>query len=139
MENNIITKYFVKWIGIDLILMMEDTVYMIKRQNHAEEYSEKMEDLKKRYKNSMIMGGSFGLALLLSIRRYFPSNFSQFSLNRAIIELLLLGGSLFGSTMAVMMGGAKVVHSLKKEYMIKADPDFYSYMESISEKYRINE
>lgn len=85
------------------------------------------------------MGGSFGLALLFSLRRYFPSSFNQFSLNRAIIELLLLGGSLFGSTLAVMMGGAKLVHSLKKEYMIKADPDFYNYMESITEKYLINE
>lgn len=91
-----------------------------------------MEDFKKRYKNSMIMGGSFGMALLLSLRRYFPSNFSQFTINRVLIELLLLGGSLFGSTTAVMMGGAKLVHSIKKEYMIKADPDFYSHMETIS-------
>lgn len=71
------------------------------------------------------------MALLLSLRRYFPSSFSQFTLNRALIELLLLGGSLFGSTMAVVMGGAKLVHSLKKEYMLKADADYYRHMEEI--------
>ena len=80
-----------------------------------------MQDLRDRYKNSLIMGGSFGLALLFSIRRYFPSVFGTFNANRTIIELIILGGSLIGSTLSVVMGGAKFVHFIKKDYILKAD------------------
>ena len=85
------------------------------------------------------MGGSFGLALLFSLRRYFPSQFGSFSLNRVLIELVVLGGTLFGSTLSVVMGGAKVVHTLKKDYIIKADTDLYSYMSAMNQKYDVSE
>lgn len=71
------------------------------------------------------MGGSFGLALLFSLRRYFPATFNQFSLNRLLIETTLLGGALVGSTISVVVGGSKLVHHMKKDYIIKADPDIY--------------
>ena len=85
------------------------------------------------------MGGSFGLALLFSLRRYFPSTFGTFSMNRLLIELTILGGSLIGSTLSVVMGSAKVVHYLKKEYVVEADRDVYSYMDEIDRKYHLNE
>ena len=85
------------------------------------------------------MGGSFGLALLFSLRRYFPSTFGTFSLNRTLIELVVLGGTLIGSTLSVVMGGAKVVHGLKKTYIVEADPDVYGYMGQINDKYGLDE
>ena len=98
-----------------------------------------IQDLRERYRNSTIMGGSFGLALLFSMRRYFPDKFSKFSLNRAVIELTILGGTLIGSTISVVLGGSKIVHSIKKEYIIQADPDYYKHMADVTNKYSIPE
>ena len=84
------------------------------------------------------MGGSFGLALLFSLRRYFPSYFAQFSLNRVLIEITILGGTLMGSTLSVILGGAKIVHELKRNYIIKADVDYYRQMNVISERYQLD-
>jgi uncharacterized membrane protein len=78
------------------------------------------------------MGGSFGLALLFSMRRYFPEKFSKFSVNRTIIELTILGGTLMASTVSVVLGGSKIVHNIKKDYIIQADPDYYRHMAHIS-------
>lgn len=39
MDSNKLNKYVAKLFGIDMILMMEDTVYMIKREKHPEEYA----------------------------------------------------------------------------------------------------
>ena len=85
------------------------------------------------------MGGSFGLALLFSMRRYFPDKFSTFSLNRTVVEITLLGGSLIASTLSVVFGGSKVVHNIKKDYIIRADEDCYRYMSYITDRYRIPE
>lgn len=62
----------------------------------------------------MIAGGAFGLALTFSMRRYFPGTFSTLSVNRLLIESIILGGSLFGSTLSVMLGNSKFIHALKK-------------------------
>jgi hypothetical protein len=133
--NRLMTKIF----GRDMLLMMEDTVYIMKRQEHSEIYRPKVEELRERYKGGFIMGGSFGLGLLFSLRRYFPSQFGTFSLNRTIIELLVLGGSLVGSTLSVVMGGAKTVHLIKKDYILEADPDIYTHMAHIRDRYEISE
>jgi hypothetical protein len=74
------------------------------------------------------MGGSFGMAFILSLRRYFPALFSGFSINRLLIESTIIGGALFGSTVSVVLGGSKFVHNLKKDYILKADPDIYKYL-----------
>ena len=42
--------------------------------------------------------------------------------------MVVLGGSLIGSTLAVVMGGANVVHTAKKDYVLKADQDIYRYI-----------
>ena len=85
------------------------------------------------------MGGAFGLALLFSLRRYFPDKFGTFSMGRAIIEVTLLGGTLIASTLSVVFGGSKLVHNIKKDYIIQADQDCYGYMAEISKKYHIPE
>jgi hypothetical protein len=98
-----------------------------------------MNSMRTNYKNSLIMGGSFGLALLLSLRRYLPGQFSQPSLNRAIVESLILGGSLLGSMISVVMGGTKIVHAIKKDYILKADPDIYNHMRTLATRYSLSE
>lgn len=126
-----------KVFGIDVLLVMEDTAYVLKRKEHPEEYRKHMEDFRERFRNGFIMGGSFGLALLFSLRRYFPGQFNTFTLNRAIVELTLLGGCLAASTLSVVFGGSKLVHSIKKDYILGADPDYYQHMAEVSLKYRI--
>jgi len=95
-------------------------------------------DLKDRYKNSMIAGGAFGFALVLSLRRYFPATFTGFTVNRFLIESLIIGGSLFGSTMSVILGGSKFIHHVKKDYILKADPDIYKQMDLFYRRYRVS-
>lgn len=51
----------------------------------------------------------------------------------------LLGGSLIFSTLSVIFGGAKVVHNMKKDYIIKADEDIYRYMGEFYRKYKVTE
>ena len=106
LAHQILRKVF----GLDIALMLADTKYIMMREDHQEEYRSHVEDLRERYKNSFIMGGSFGLALLFSLRRYFPSYFGTFSLNRTLIEVFILGGCLIASNISVMIGSAKLVH-----------------------------
>lgn len=87
----------------------------------------------------MIAGGSFGLALIFSLRRYFPAVFSGFTINRLLIESFVIGGSLFGSTVSVLLGGSKFIHNVKKDYIIKADPGIYDYMRTFHSKYHVEE
>lgn len=86
----------------------------------------------------MIAGGAFGLALIFSLRRYFPGQFSSLSVNRFLIESFILGGSCFGSSISVMLGASKFVHYLKKDYVLKADKDVYRYMDEIRQKYQVD-
>lgn len=110
----------------------------MKREDHWEENREKVADLRDRFKNSMIAGGAFGLALIFSLRRYFPGQFSNLSVNRFLIESFILGGSFFGSSISVMLGASKFVHYLKKDYVLKADKDVYRYMDEIRQKYQVD-
>ena len=87
----------------------------------------------------MIAGGAFGLALTMSLRRYFPGTFSQISFSRVMIELTILSGALFGSTTSVIFGSAKLTHNIKKHLILSADPDVYSYIQRFEEKYRVPE
>ncbi len=73
----------------------------------------------------MIAGGAFGLALIFSLRRYFPGQMSGWSVNRLLIESTVVGGSLFGSSISVMLGATKFVHAVKKDHVLQADPQVY--------------
>mgnify|MGYP000934342494 CR=1 FL=1 len=95
--------------------------------------------MRDNYRNSLIMGGAFGLALLLSLRRYLPGQFSQPSLNRAIVESLVLGGCLVGSMVSVVMGSYKIVYAIKKDYILTADSDMYHYMRTMATRYSLAE
>ena len=75
------------------------------------------------------------MALTLSLRRYFPALFSSLSVNRLLIELLVIGGSLFGSTISVVIGASPFIHALKKGYILEADSDIYQYMRNMKNKY----
>jgi hypothetical protein len=48
-------------------------------------------------------------------------------------------GTLAGSTLSVIFGGAKLVHAIKKDYIIKADPDFYQHMGKVNARYLVSE
>ena len=85
----------------------------------------------------MIAGGAFGMALTLSLRRYFPALFSSLSINRLLIELFVIGGSLFGSTISVVIGASPFIHAIKKAYILEADRDIYQYMRDMRNKYEV--
>lgn len=137
--NKAIGRFMVKIFSLDVLFLMEDSLYVMKREDHWEENKEKVAELRERFKNSMIAGGAFGLALIFSLRRYFPGQFSSLSVNRFLIESLILGGSCFGSSFSVILGASKFVHYLKKDYVLKADKDVYRYMDDIRQKYQVDE
>jgi hypothetical protein len=74
-----------KIFSLDVIFLMEDSLYIMKREDHWEENKEKVAELRDRFRNSMIAGGAFGMALIFSLRRYFPGSFSSLSVNRFLI------------------------------------------------------
>ncbi len=129
--NNMLGKFMLKILKPDIILLMEDSIYIMKREDHWSEYQAKVGEFKERFKNSMIAGGAFGLALIFSLRRYFPGHFSGFSANRLLIESTVLAGSFFGSSISVMLGASKFIHLMKKDYIIGADKGIYMHMRNI--------
>ncbi len=46
----------------------------------------------------MICGGALGIALTLSLQRYFPGKFSTLSLNKVLFDLLIASVCLFTAT-----------------------------------------
>ena len=52
---------------------------------------------------------------------------------------MIIAGTLVGSTLSVVFGGAKLIHAIKKDYIIKADPDFYNHMHKLKERYSVDE
>jgi hypothetical protein len=130
-----LSRALLKVVGFDLVFLMEDSLYVMKREEHWQEYNQNVVDLRERFRNSMIAGGAFGLALIFSLRRYFPGQFTGFSVNRLLIELTILSGSFFGSSISVLLGASKFVHAIKKDYVLKADPDAYNYLQYFKHKY----
>ena len=61
------------------------------------------------------------------------------NVNKFILEMLILTGSLFSSSISVMLGSSSYLHDLKKEYIIKADPGIYNHMKDFREKYLVDE
>lgn len=138
-DENLPYRALSKIFGVDLMLMFEDSVYVMMRKEHKEDFQKSVVTMRDNYRNSLIMGGAFGLALLLSLRRYLPGQFSQPSLNRAIVESLVLGGCLVGSMVSVVMGSYKIVYAIKKDYILTADSDMYHYMRTMATRYSLAE
>lgn len=132
-------RIMLKVLGFDLIFLMEDSLYVMRREEHLREHADRVQDFKDRFRNSMIAGGAFGLALIFSLRRYFPGQFSGLTANRILIETTVVGGSLFCSSISVLLGASKLVHAVKKDHILGADPQVYTYLHNFKEKYQVDE